>query len=66
MAQFEDLRKEEEMVIRERFDAEKAEHEEIDNKIDALCSGASAYVDALFLTLGYHQHSRTWRRKRNG
>ncbi len=70
MAQFEDLRKAEEMVNKESVqklnEAERAQQEEIDNKIDTVCSRVSAHVDALFLTTGYHQHSRTWRRKRNG
>jgi len=70
MAQFDDLRKAEEMVNKESVqkldEAERARQEEIDNRIDTVCAQASAFVDALFLTNGYHKHSRTWRRKRNG
>jgi len=69
MAQFEDLQKAEEMVNKESVqklnEAEGAQQEEIGNKIDTVCVQASALVDALFLTNGYHKHSRTWRRKRN-
>ena len=70
MSQFEELRKEEESIKREanreRLATDLAQQAEIDDQIDGLCADASAYVDALFLANGYHQHSRTWRRKSNG
>ena len=66
MARMEGAREEEESVKRERRAAEKTEQQEIDRNIDAACYKVSICVDALFLTMGYRQHSRTWRRKRNG
>lgn len=46
------------------WDAEKRSQAEIDQLIETFSRDARAYEDALFLTNGYHLHSRLWRKKR--
>jgi len=51
---------------RERFTCEDEirRYRTADEMLNQFCEEADAVEDALFLINGYHQHSRTWRRKR--
>src|SRR5688572_12107190 len=40
--------------------------EPIDSMLDDAIEQTARLIDALYLLNGYHKHSRTWRRKRNG
>ncbi|PYS99100.1 MAG: hypothetical protein DMF63_13605 [Acidobacteria bacterium] len=70
IARLEELRKEEKTLDQsadnKRKQADLVADGEMDKQIDAVCAYVAVYVDALFLTRGYHQHSRIWRRKQNG
>ncbi|MGB7068163.1 MAG: hypothetical protein WBD22_01600, partial [Pyrinomonadaceae bacterium] len=48
------------------LEADKRDHDAVDQLIDAFCQEAEALETAIFLINGYHKHSRGWRRKRNG
>lgn len=39
---------------------------EIDSVVESLCEMSRILTDAFFLTNGFHQHKRQWRKKRNG
>lgn len=39
---------------------------EIDSAVEAVCEMSRILTDAFFLTNGFHQHKRQWRKKRNG
>src|SRR4030095_12047693 len=62
--QLERHRGEEARVEREVIRQERRKHEQVDRLIAAFCQGVRAVEDSIFLVSGYHQHSRTWRRKR--
>ena len=39
---------------------------EIDSAVESFCEMSRILTDAFFLTNGFHQHKRQWRKKRNG
>ncbi len=53
---------------RERRDLEEEmeSQDALDHRIDELCADASTISAAFHLANGYHEHARSWRRKRDG
>lgn len=56
---------EKESKKRERMREIERENE-IDSAVEAVCEMSRILIDAFFLTNGFHQHKRQWRKKRNG
>jgi hypothetical protein len=61
--QWEKAEKEDE---KQRRNKERRREADLDAEIDSLFGLTGVFTDALFLTHGYHQHKRQWRKKRNG
>jgi hypothetical protein len=51
---------------RERLGVERMSMAEIDKQIDDFSQMVDTLMAAELLSLGYHQHKRQWRRRRNG
>jgi hypothetical protein len=53
-------------IERSELEAVAAATEPNDLILDEAIEQTAQLVDALYLLNGYHKHSRTWRRERNG
>lgn len=51
---------------RSELEAAVSAIEPIDSMLDDSIEETARLVEALYLVNGYHKHSRSWRRKRNG
>lgn len=58
-------RKQEEEFEKQRNNSETSEETELEKMLDSLSEISKVFTDGLFLTNGFHQHKRQWRRKRN-
>ncbi|MCD9187267.1 MAG: hypothetical protein LUM44_12605 [Pyrinomonadaceae bacterium] len=46
-------------------DCIKAEEAELNDALDSFSDIIKVFIDGFYLTNGFHQHKRQWRRKRN-
>ena len=62
------LMKDEESAKRESKKRDKARsaETELENILESFAELSKVLTDAFFLTNGFHQHKRQWRKKRNG
>ena len=60
-----DADEEKQRKLSERM-SEMSPENELDALIESFCEISEMLTDAFFLTNGFHQHKRQWRKKRNG
>ena len=64
------LKKEEDAYEKQRKNSEtlrqRQTENELENIVESFGEVSRVLADAFFLTNGFHQHKRQWRRKRNG
>lgn len=51
---------------RERLKAERTSMADIDKALDSFSDMVDMLVEAELISMGFHQHKRQWRKKRNG
>lgn len=59
-------RKQEKEYEKQRKSSETSQETELENILDSFSEISKVFTDGFFLTNGFHQHKRQWRKKRNG
>ena len=61
-----ELERQQKQAERERLKAERMSMAEIDTALDGFSDMVDSLVEAELISMGFHQHKRQWRKRRNG
>ena len=61
-----EIERERKQANRERLEAQRMSMADIDKALDGFSNMVDSLVEAHLISLGFHQHKRQWRKKRNG
>lgn len=61
-----EIEREQKQAEREQLKAERMSMADIDNALEGFSQMVDSLVEAELISLGFHQHKRQWRKRRNG
>ena len=61
-----EIERERKQADRESLEAQRMSMADIDNALDSFSNTVDMLVEAELISMGFHQHKRQWRKRRNG